>query len=221
MTIGTTTVSLSALQTEFGGANPISLHEYYAGAGLVANPAPTSGNQSAIIPAGGAIKLSNFRGVTAVVPSVSTASWNNSSITATATTHPSDIDAIFEIYAIFSVDGQFILAAFTNSTFDPTQSFTYSISGVTQPTTWYAPTASGVGNNYWVRASLVSGSLSGNSGATLGVWHQLNFEKYFGYFADSDSGGTPPSILQFDISNNSSGFPIVGTGQVHFALSIT
>lgn len=49
------TISLSAIQTEFGGSNPIGLNEYYQGgsiigAGVYPNTIPTSGN----------IKLSNF-----------------------------------------------------------------------------------------------------------------------------------------------------------------
>lgn len=50
-------ISLSQIQTEHGGANPISLSEYYRGGGLVAN---ISQNNS--IPTSGTISLSNFYG---------------------------------------------------------------------------------------------------------------------------------------------------------------
>jgi hypothetical protein len=49
------TISLSQIQTEFTGSNPISISEYYRGGGLV-----TSNNTS--VPTSGAISLSNFYG---------------------------------------------------------------------------------------------------------------------------------------------------------------
>ena len=47
-------LSLSDIQTEFGGSNPISLSEYYAGGGLVS--AGTSGTYGAV-PSSGQIFL--------------------------------------------------------------------------------------------------------------------------------------------------------------------
>lgn len=52
-------LSLSAIQTEFGGANPISISEYYAGGGYV--PAGTSGTYGAV-PSSGAISFQKFYG---------------------------------------------------------------------------------------------------------------------------------------------------------------
>lgn len=54
------TISLNDIQTEFGGASPISLNEYYRGGGLVPNTA-----QNAAIPTSGAISLSQFYGTSA------------------------------------------------------------------------------------------------------------------------------------------------------------
>lgn len=50
------TITLEQIQTEFGGANPISLSEYYRGGSYVPN---ATRNNS--IPTSGAISLSNFR----------------------------------------------------------------------------------------------------------------------------------------------------------------
>ena len=50
-------IALTALQTEFGGSNPIGINEYYRGGGLVPN---SSVNNN--IPTSGAISLSNFYG---------------------------------------------------------------------------------------------------------------------------------------------------------------
>ena len=51
-------ISLSAIQTEFGGANPIGLSEYYRGGSII--PATTSLNTT--IPTSGVITFSNFYG---------------------------------------------------------------------------------------------------------------------------------------------------------------
>lgn len=52
-------ISLAAIQAEFGGTNPISLSEYYAGGGLV--PTGTTGTNGAV-PSSGQISLWNFYG---------------------------------------------------------------------------------------------------------------------------------------------------------------
>jgi hypothetical protein len=52
-------LSLNDIQTEFGGTNPISLSEYYAGGANV--PAGTSGTFGAV-PSSGTISIQNFYG---------------------------------------------------------------------------------------------------------------------------------------------------------------
>ena len=56
-------ITLSDIQTEFGGSNPVSLSEYYAGGSYV--PSGTSGTNGAV-PTSGAISLSNFYGTSAL-----------------------------------------------------------------------------------------------------------------------------------------------------------
>lgn len=56
-------ISLSQIQTEFGGANPISMSEYYAGGANV--PGSTSGVNGAV-PASGTISMSKFFGTSDV-----------------------------------------------------------------------------------------------------------------------------------------------------------
>jgi hypothetical protein len=55
-------ISLANVQTEFGGSNPISLSEYYAGGTYV--PAGTTGTNGAV-PSSGTISLNKFYGTTA------------------------------------------------------------------------------------------------------------------------------------------------------------
>jgi hypothetical protein len=57
-------LSLNDIQTEFGGSNPISLSEYYAGGGLV--PSGTTGTYGAV-PSSGTISIRNFYGTSKVV----------------------------------------------------------------------------------------------------------------------------------------------------------
>lgn len=57
-------ISFTNIQTEFGGNNPISLSEYYAGGTYV--PAGSSGTNGAI-PSSGTISLSKFYGASALV----------------------------------------------------------------------------------------------------------------------------------------------------------
>ena len=56
-------LSLANIQTEFGGSNPISLNEYYAGGAYV--PAGTSGTYGAV-PSSGAISIRNFYGTSKI-----------------------------------------------------------------------------------------------------------------------------------------------------------
>lgn len=58
-------LTLAQIQTEFGGSNPISLSEYYAGGANV--PAGTSGTNGAV-PSSGTISIANFYGTQKVAP---------------------------------------------------------------------------------------------------------------------------------------------------------
>lgn len=66
MALPTTSLSFSALQTEFGGSNPISLSEYYRGAGGGYVPSGTTSSYGTI-PTSGQINLGVFRGTQKVV----------------------------------------------------------------------------------------------------------------------------------------------------------
>ena len=62
-------ITLTNIQTEFGGSNPISLSEYYAGGANV--PSGTIGYPSGVstaIPTSGTISFANFYGSTAILP---------------------------------------------------------------------------------------------------------------------------------------------------------
>lgn len=61
-------LSFADIQAEFGGTNPISLSEYYAGGTYV--PAGTTGTNGAV-PSSGQISVANFYGTSSVVISIS------------------------------------------------------------------------------------------------------------------------------------------------------
>lgn len=61
------TISLTTVQTEFGGSNPIGLNEYYRGGTYVPNTA-----QNANIPTSGAIQLDDFYNSSSVVGLIAT-----------------------------------------------------------------------------------------------------------------------------------------------------
>lgn len=61
MTLPTTNVSFSSIQTEFGGSNPISLSEYYRGGSYVKS---NTNMPNGTIATSGAISISTFRGAT-------------------------------------------------------------------------------------------------------------------------------------------------------------
>lgn len=69
MTIPINNISIQDISNEFGWPTyPKNISAYYAGGGLVSNPAPTSASQTGIIPVSGPISFGNFRGVTKFTP---------------------------------------------------------------------------------------------------------------------------------------------------------
>jgi hypothetical protein len=127
-------ISLTTVQTEFGGSNPISLSEYYAGGAYV--PAGTSGTYGAV-PSSGAISLRNFYGTTAVVISIT-----NQSITGSGT---SSAGAWYFLLANGQVNG--------STDFNGINPFFIE--------NWVTPT--GQAANYEAFVTLVSGSLNGGT----------------------------------------------------------
>jgi hypothetical protein len=67
MPITNTQVSLSSIQTEFGGSNPISMSEYYRGGAYVPSNQPTSLTDGTPISTSGLIRIGMFRGLSAAL----------------------------------------------------------------------------------------------------------------------------------------------------------
>ena len=141
-------LTLANIQTEFGGSNPISLSEYYAGGGLV--PPGTTGTYGAV-PSSGTISIRNFYGTTNIVINL------NSPVT-----------------VVYASGG--ILSAVAGYRVD-SDSFVYTaanFNGVySQQEQWDSVPAT-VGD-YEVRATLVSGNTP--SGSALSTWLVLSSDR--------------------------------------------
>lgn len=143
MTTPTGTITMSDIQTEFGGANPISLDEYYAGGGYVS--AAISG-----VPTSGTISMNDLRGKTqpyfgTLTPSINpvteggatctftlsggsgitdgTYYWKLSGTNITA----GDFTAITGSFTITSNIGSFTVTAVSDSVIEGTETFVASI----------------------------------------------------------------------------------------------
>lgn len=75
MAVPTTNVGMDSIQTEFGGTNPISMDEYYAG-GANVPPGTQSPVDPSPVPSSGAITIGEFRGCTKVVFPINGSSAN-------------------------------------------------------------------------------------------------------------------------------------------------
>jgi hypothetical protein len=91
-------ISLDTIQTEFGGSNPISLSEYYAGGTYV--PSGTSGTNGAV-PSSGQISFSQFYGTSDYV--MPTVSLGNHDLVGEA----DDVDPLtITVYFVLNSNGQ-------------------------------------------------------------------------------------------------------------------
>jgi len=128
-------LTLANIQTEFGGSNPISLNEYYAGGAYV--PAGTTGTYGAV-PSSGTISIQNFYGTSNVVISIT-----NQTI--------SDLDASAAYaYYFLTAGGQVAQSTQAGGT------------GPTNLEQWCTPTSAVA--LFEARVTVTSGVLSGGSG---------------------------------------------------------
>lgn len=144
-------LSLNDIQTEFGGSNPISLSEYYAGGGRV--PAGMSGTYGAV-PSSGTISIRDFYGTTQVTISLTD-----------QTIYTSNVPTVYLYYTLTSGgQAQYSL-----------------VSGGGSPTNleqWCTPTSQAT--NYEAKVTVTSGSLNGGTTgswvdlATTSSWYIQN-----------------------------------------------
>ena len=134
-------LSLNDIQTEFGGTNPISLNEYYAGGANV--PAGTSGTNGAV-PSSGTISINNFYGTSKIVYRLDSDVYLDTALSPT------------DARVVFSVNSNGTVLA------------TGDTAGTLASYNWITPTTGST--TYYVRATLTSGTFSsGTTGTWLAL----------------------------------------------------
>ena len=127
-------LTLTDIQTEFGGSNPIGLNEYYAGGGLV--PSGTTGTFGAV-PSSGQISIQNFYGTSNTLISIT-----NQTITGSAT---SSAGAWYYLTSGGQVQGSTIFNGISPFFIE----------------NWVTPTSAA--SNYEALVTVISGSLTGGT----------------------------------------------------------
>jgi hypothetical protein len=163
MALPTTSLSFSALQTEFGGSNPISLGEYRRGGPYV--PSGTTSAYGTIPTSNSNINMGVFRGTQKAVPI--TISISNDYIAADAV-YESDFDFNTTTYTLSR--GGFIIASYTSTNGGGTN-------GSTSYSSWVTPQSETNAALYEVRAIKVSGDAFQPTGSALNTWLPLTSDR--------------------------------------------
>lgn len=194
MPIPTTNVRFSAIQTEFGGSNPIAFSEYYRGGSYVPSNQPDAGY--GLIATSGAISVGPFRGQT----KVRTYSAMNG----------------FNYYGIVN-DGT--TEAYINMNVDPVGLYYMTYNNANGNPFWTNPTQINIGNTHWIRVDITSSTGGGTFSGTTGSYLQISTTRTF-RFAQTGlaPGGQSYRRVRIRISTNSSGTAVVADGQSNWYL---
>lgn len=151
-------ISFGQIQTEFGGANPIGINEYYRGGTYVSAGALSS------IPTSGAISLSNFYGASAVT-------YQNPSFSLGYT---NAVSGIKQVRATFNTDGTVAVSGGTSTS-----------SGKWWTT---APSAGvGTGKYVKYHVDSITATTRGGTMAA-DTWYQMNVQQYITFSNSSSTG---------------------------------
>jgi len=189
MTTPTTSLTFSSIQTEFGGANPISISEYYKGGAYVPSGQATSATDGTAIPTSGAIRIGEFRGITKTVGVTVAMGITPSQVAGNANASGS-VNATFSLLANGTCNGAATPITDTND---------YSAN-------WASPTTTGIGSSYWVRVTPTSGTFTSG---TTGSWVSLSSGQ--AWSKNTTGSGTATVLYTLEISSSSSGTPVLVT----------
>jgi len=200
MTTPSSPISLGNVQTEFGGSNPISLSEYYRGGSLV--PSGTAAGTSGVqIATSGAIRLGDFRAVSAF----SAAVLNGGAYTMSGADTASAYGTTLSIQ--FNTDGTITMGrSHTGSGGSGSE---------TVPADWGSPTGGTPGNGIWVEYHLNSGNGATTSPGT-DTWLQLSSARQW-VIAHSGTG-TRSGVWRFRLATDSGGSNIVASFTVTISI---
>ena len=194
-------LSLSQIQTEFGGSNPASLNEYYAGgANVPAGTVGYPGGVSTAIPSSGQISISNFFGASKITI-VNPLTFNGSTFLdeQTATTASSRLE--------IQTNGRWQI---------------WYSDGLASEGDWATPTTTNIGNSYWVRFTITGSNGYGNydNSASTG-WLQITTTRTItvnAYYPPNSARGV---IYTVEISSSSGGSPVLSTSSLTLAADAT
>lgn len=189
MTISTSNVEFSEIQTEFGGSNPITFSEYYRGGSYVTSHAGT-----ATIPTSGTIKVSDFFGTYA-------SNRNNNALTLTSDV--ADFNLYNHLVGLYG-SSYFNMPADITITIDSgvhVYSTNTSNAGFDTGAGWPATSTVTIINNGYI----IGKGGAGGAGASL--------ISVFDYNGQSGSAGGPALNLTLDVSiTNANGYIYGGGG---------
>lgn len=154
-------LTLADIQTEFGGSNPISLSEYYAGGSYV--PAGTSGTYGAV-PSSGAISIRNFYGTSNILISITNQTISGYTVT------PDVSETAYNLGGVAGQDGK----VYSYTTYD----------GYVELEQWCTPTSQA--SNYEAYVTITSGYL--DAGPT-NTWVALNVSRQW-FVSEGSSGNS-------------------------------
>lgn len=84
---------------------------------------------------------------------------------------------------------------------------------VFNPHFWHRSRMATIGDGYWVRFTRTAGTSTNYSGDAVGVWHQLNTQRSFGYNVPA-LAGLYDGTYTIEIATSSGGSPIVASSVV-------
>lgn len=177
-------ISLSTIQTEFGGANPISINEYYAGGTYV--PSGTSGVNGAV-PTSGQISFSQFYGTSDVVINLNADTYDDFGYVGI-----NDATVEWQCHSNGSI------VVYTTTT------------GSVAQYNWVVPTS--FGSDYWVRVNRTSGSFFNTGGYSTNVWTDTVNSPAWGI--SRTTTGAESITFTAEIASDSSGTNILDTASI-------
>jgi hypothetical protein len=184
-------LSLNDIQTEFGGVNPISLSEYYAGGGLV--PPGTTGTFGAVPTVGNPISIQNFYGTSNVVYRLDDAFYSDTGLL-----------NFFPAEVAFYVNSNGTIEAATFG------------SGIIDSYNWITPTTGST--TYFVRATLTSGSFTTG---TTGTWLALTSSHTWTIQLPENVPDFQSANATFAIATDSGGTNIVVSANISLQATVS
>jgi hypothetical protein len=226
MALPTTSLSFSALQTEFGGDNPISLSEYVRGGLYV--PSGTTSSYGTIPTTNSNINMGVFRGTQKVVELVNI---SNHTINTSRTSYGDGPSSALSEFRLFSNGGMSLVGSVAwfpdysvegFITIDGSDYFSDTLAGstATVPVTneWLQ---SGTPSLYSARATIISSDTPNGSTqiryGTFGSWVAITSDLNWGVIAastDSQRSASMDTIFTLDIALTSNLSNILDTATI-------